>query len=147
MARKRQPHPELRFIQLSLSARYAIEGMTHLARNGDSGFIGARRAAKRRSLPAHFLMKVFRRLAAKGLVESRRGPRGGFLLKRDPKRILVADILDAAKDGTSGREQCLLRSKGCGGWEPCGAHAAVVRAEKAVMRELSRLTLAELAGL
>ena len=137
----------MRFIQLSLSARYAIEGMTHLVKNRDSGFIGAGQTAKHRSLPAHFLMKVFRKLAAKGLVESRRGPGGGFLLKRDPRRIRVAEIVDAAEDRVLGRKQCLLGAKGCGTWKPCAAHATVVRAELAVMRELERLTLAELAGL
>ncbi len=143
----RQPHPKLRFIKLSLSARYAIEGMTHLARNGSSGFIGAGQTAKRRSLPAHFLMKVLRKLAARGLVESRRGPGGGFLLKRDPRRIRVWEIVDAADDKVPGRKQCLLGANGCGDWKPCAVHATIVRAEQAVLRELERLTLAELAGL
>src|SRR6185295_4304566 len=83
-------------VDRSLSARYAFECLAHLARlpAGRSATVGE--LAARAKLPPSFLAKVLRRLVKKGLVGAKRGPRGGFILAREPGTICALDVLDAA---------------------------------------------------
>lgn len=54
--------------------------------------------AQRRQIPAAYLAQLLRDLRREGWVVSRRGPRGGVALGRDPKDIPIASVL-AAPDG------------------------------------------------
>ncbi len=58
------------------------------------------------------LGKVMQRLGRLGLVRSRRGPRGGFMLGRSPEDISLSEVLTAI-DGPLVRTQCLLDRREC----------------------------------
>lgn len=60
------------------------------------------------------LSKVMRQLVVAGLVESVRGPGGGFVLARDSAEISLLDIYQAI-DGPFPSQTCLFRKRVCGG--------------------------------
>jgi Rrf2 family protein len=79
---------------LSLTTGYAIEALACLARcDGESMRVGE--IAELTEIPAPYLSKIFQRLGDAGIVESKRGYKGGVRLTRLPGEISLLEI-DAA---------------------------------------------------
>jgi hypothetical protein len=70
---------------LSQKARYALRAMIELAR--ENGQVTAGELAVRADAPRKFLEAILLTLSRQGLVTSRRGKFGGYLLGRDPAAI------------------------------------------------------------
>jgi Rrf2 family protein len=98
-------------LRLSNRARYAVRALydlatqppTHSATHsptqlglGDAGATRrVRDVAGRQRIPVRFLEQIFQELKRAGLVESKRGPRGGFRLARSPDDVRLGDVLRA----------------------------------------------------
>lgn len=133
---------DVRLLGLNKSARYALLGLIHLAAQKDDGRVLVENVAVALELPPSFLAKLFQRMARKGLLESHRGPRGGYVLARAPSDITLADVVSATQEPAEGRRECLLEPRGCAGDGFCAIHEDVVAAERRVNDALSRITLA-----
>lgn len=72
-------------------------------------------------IPRNYLSKILHGLSRAGLLESTRGPRGGFVLARDPASIVLTDVVDQFDD-ISGASRCLLGRPQCSDGNPCPAH-------------------------
>src|SRR4051794_33833792 len=112
----------------------AIAAVVDVALHGSERPVSARKLAARHSLPARHLEPVLQALVHEGIFNGVRGPRGGYELARERKRISVADILRAAgsvddEDVPSSRilEQAVL--------------PALADAERAFVTALARLSL------
>jgi Rrf2 family protein len=79
----------------SQTSEYALRAMICLASLEKAGADTAsnERIAQLSRIPAGYLSKVMRALVVGGLVESQRGPRGGFSLVRTPEAITLLDIV------------------------------------------------------
>lgn len=105
---------------LSKTAEYALRAMIFLAR--DSGTpVPAAEVAAGLDVPANYLSKILHTLSRAGVVESERGPRGGYRLARPADRISIGDVVGAFDALTPGRN-CLLGHESCPGRHPCAAH-------------------------
>lgn len=133
---------DVRLLGMSKSARYAILGLLHLASRPDEGRILVEDAATALELPPSYLAKLFQRMARKGLLESHRGPRGGYVLARPAASITLADVVAATQEPAEGRRECLLEPRSCAGDAFCSIHEDVVAAERRINDALSRITLA-----
>lgn len=120
--------------------------MSRLALHHGNGYLRAEQAAADK-MSALSLSKLFSRLAERGLLESRRGPGGGFALARPASDIRVADILDAVQEAPGGKRRCLLKHRRCGTDETCPIHETAVRLERELTARLGTMTLTELAGI
>jgi Rrf2 family protein len=74
----------------------AIAAVVDVALNARERPVSARKIAARHNLPARHLEPVLQALVHEGIFHGVRGPRGGYQLARERKRITVADILRAA---------------------------------------------------
>ncbi|MGE5645380.1 MAG: RrF2 family transcriptional regulator [Acidobacteriota bacterium] len=72
---------------------YALRAVFDLAAHDDGTPVRAADIAKRQRIPAKFLELILSALRQGGLVESRRGADGGYLLVRRPDAITVAEVL------------------------------------------------------
>ncbi|MBI4348846.1 MAG: Rrf2 family transcriptional regulator [Elusimicrobia bacterium] len=136
----------LRFLHLEPLARYALLGMRALAEDpGTGAFRLVERSAQRAGVSANMLAKVFQRLCRRGLLDSRRGPGGGYALARPAARIKLADIVRASQDFPAGGRLCPLRNRRCGEEAPCAVHGAIARADELARKAFESLTLADLA--
>src|SRR5512139_2261819 len=96
---------------LSQSTGYAINALTCIAEHhGEPVLI--RDIARLAEIPAPYLAKLMPKLAAAGLVQSKRGFNGGVKLARDPGEITVFEIVEAI-DGPSSPNECLLGMAVC----------------------------------
>jgi Rrf2 family transcriptional regulator, iron-sulfur cluster assembly transcription factor len=82
-------------VRVTTRARYAIRALYDLAfhRRGESAL--AKEIAARQQIPLRFLEQILQDLRRAGLVEARRGPRGGYCLSRAPAEVALADVLRA----------------------------------------------------
>lgn len=78
-------------------SQYALRALFELATRMDAGPTRIEDIAKAQSIPQRFLEVVLNELKHAGLVEARRGPRGGYLLARSPRDVRVADIIECCQ--------------------------------------------------
>ena len=74
----------------------AIAAVVDVALNARERPVSARKLAARHNLPPRHLEPVLQALVHEGIFHGIRGPRGGYELAREQRRITVADILRAA---------------------------------------------------
>lgn len=74
----------------------AIAAVVDVALNARGRPVSSRKLAARHNLPARHLEPVLQALVHEGIFHGVRGPRGGYQLARERRRISVADILRAA---------------------------------------------------
>jgi Rrf2 family protein len=80
---------------LTRASEYALLSLDAI-RKSDSP-IGAEQLATELCIPKSFLAKILQSLAKKGILESRKGAHGGFILAKDINEISVNDIIFAAE--------------------------------------------------
>ncbi len=105
----------------STPCEYAIRALTYLAGPGGSKAAGAEEIARAENISAPVLGKVLQELVRKGLLQSRRGPGGGFRLARRPELIILRDVV-AAIDGLDQFLECAVGLERCADDSPCPLH-------------------------
>ena len=82
-------------VHISAKTDYAIRATIELAAAGPEGSLTAHAIADAQRIPLRFLLNILADLRRVGLVESRRGPSGGWWLSRPADTITVADVIRA----------------------------------------------------
>jgi Rrf2 family protein len=80
-------------MKISQKGLYALQAMTMLARRYDQGAIRIRDIAYEEGLPEKFLELILVELRNARMVESVRGAKGGYRLRRPPAEIHLAEII------------------------------------------------------
>ena len=83
-------------MRTTAKADYAVRATVELAAAGD-GPVSAERLAEAQDIPLNFLENILAELRRAGLVQSRRGAAGGYLLARPAAEISVADVIRAVE--------------------------------------------------
>jgi Rrf2 family protein len=91
---------------ITQKSQYALRALFELARRTEGGPTRIEDVAKAQGIPQRFLEVVLNELKPAGLVEARRGPRGGYLLAKDPKSITVGEVIEAVQ-GSFSPVECL----------------------------------------
>lgn len=123
---------------------YAIRALTDLALHGDGGWVDAATIAGRAGLPRAYLGKIMKELVRAGLLESTRGPGGGYRLARDAADISLLDV-KVAIDGERDLERCAVGLDPCTDETPCPLHDDFKRLRTSIRRYLESTNLAEIA--
>lgn len=98
-------------MRLTTKGRYAVTAMLDLALHYDQGAVTLAEIARRQSISLSYLEQLFARLRRAGLVDSVRGPGGGYNLARDPSQISIAEVVIAINENIDARR--------CGGNANC----------------------------
>jgi len=110
-------------MMFSTRAEYGVRVMVELARrgaDGEHGCVSLSEIADGDGLPLAYLEHLAARLRKAGLVESRRGARGGYLLARPAKDISMAEVVEAL-EGSIAPIECI--SEGVDGHLVCSREA------------------------
>lgn len=105
---------------LSQTAEYALRTVLHIAGDGPAPHRVEGLAAAL-GIPRNYLSKTLHQLARVGVLDSTRGPGGGFRLARPPHRIRLIDVVRPFDDLGEGR-RCLLGNAVCSDRTACEAH-------------------------
>jgi Rrf2 family protein len=138
-------------MMFSTKAEYGVRVMVELARRGDDEPVPLAEIAAEGGLPLAYLEHLVARLRKAGLVDSRRGSRGGYLLARSPVEITMAEIVEAL-EGSIAPIECISQSADgtivCSReTEPghvCPTKLLWTRVRFAIVRTLHETTLADL---
>ena len=122
-------------MKLSTKGRYAMIALTDLAMASDEALLSLAEISKRQDISLSYLEQLFVKLRRAGLVESVRGPGGGYKLAKAPSDIRVADVLGAVDETVSALHTGAGASGGVSGsraqsltnrlWEGLSAHVYV----------------------
>ena len=78
---------------ITQKSKYALRATLELAVRFGHGPTSIGQLAKAQAIPARFLEAILAQLKRAGLVESRRGNEGGYVLARPPSRVSMGDVL------------------------------------------------------
>lgn len=95
-------------MRLSTKSRFAVTAMIDVALREDQGPVSLAAISERHQISLSYLEQLFSKLRQHELVESTRGPGGGYSLARGAEKISMADILsavDAPSEQESAGEQ------------------------------------------
>ena len=127
----------------SKACEYAIRAMLFIAQKSEPGNnIGIKEISKGIDAPEYFLAKILQDLSRKGIVQSIKGPNGGFYLDKSAKKNTLADIVRAV-DGDDLFTGCGLGLKICSEKNPCPLHDEFKIIRKKIHNMLESATLAE----
>lgn len=98
-------------MRITSSVEYATRLMTALAREHAGASVSAEKLAGADNIPADYVSQLLVKLRRAGLVESRRGSSGGYVLAKAPAAIKLGDIVRAV-DGEVFEDVCGKYEKG-----------------------------------
>lgn len=127
-------------MRLPLKTEYACQVLAQLARTyAEDRVRQVEELAKLEELSPNYLVQILTKLRQAGLVISRRGKNGGYLLARHPDEISLAEIAIAMEGG-----DLIEASPGNGGASAKAVHDAWVRANDALHASCEGISLSEL---
>ncbi|MCY7314048.1 MAG: Rrf2 family transcriptional regulator [Rubrivivax sp.] len=123
-------------MRMSTKGRFAVNALIDLALREPTGPVALASIGQRQQISLSYLEQLFSRLRREGLVESTRGPGGGYTLGRSADGITVADIVmavDSPLDEPAEEDRSLGMSKAL--WQ---------RLNSVMLEHMGTITLASL---
>ncbi|MFN7039176.1 MAG: Rrf2 family transcriptional regulator [Alphaproteobacteria bacterium] len=104
---------------LTTRGRYAVMAMVDIARNNNNSPISLARISSSQNIDIGYLEQIFNRLRKSGLVNSIKGPGGGYVLAYSSTQIFVDSIIKAVDEQIkmtrckNSKEGCMLKGEKC----------------------------------
>lgn len=130
---------------ISQTGEYALRAVLYLAREGHGEPVSVDVVAEALDLPRNYLSKTLHTLAKRGVLDSMRGPRGGYSLADPPDQVPLYEIVKPF-DQLEERETCLMGRKKCDDRSPCAAHRAWTEVTDHVLSFFRETTVQDLLG-
>jgi len=129
-------------MKLTTKGRFAVTAMIDLAMQNRAGPVTLAEISERQKISLSYLEQLFAKLRRRGLVDSVRGPGGGYRLPKDMAQMSVAEIIlavDEPLDATQcrGKENCHEDRK-------CSTHDLWAKLNEHILNYLGGVTLRQL---
>jgi Rrf2 family protein len=130
---------------LSRKVDYALLILSYLHRRAEGGCASA--IAEHLGLSRAFVANILKELCQQQFVVSRRGVKGGYLLRRPAEAVTLAELMDALDD-TFHLAECCRESPddGCSLFGVCPIRGPIAEVHQRIRALLGRVSLAELFG-
>jgi Rrf2 family protein len=130
------------FMQVSRKVDYALRAVIHLANDEHRGrACSVPEIADRERIPKQFLEKIIRDLIRVGLVRSRRGPHGGYVLGRPAEEVTFKHVIEAV-EGPISLNVCVGEHAECFLLGACGMNRVWAEGQRRVMDLFEGTTIA-----
>ena len=129
-------------MKLTSKGRYAVTAMLDVALHSTKGPVPLADISERQEISLSYLEQLFSRLRREKLVDSVRGPGGGYLLGRDATDIAIGEVIRAV-DETVDATRCSGHAD-CQGGERCLTHSLWQDLSDRISVFLNSITLGEL---
>ena len=132
-------------IRVSTRGRYALRAMLDVALHAGEGPVSRRGIAERQAISPDYLAHLFAQLGRAGLVESVKGPGGGYRLCRDATEISAGDVVRAV-EGPVAIVHCTIPSDDpkCDRVAECATHLLWKRLSGVMSDYLDSVTLQDI---
>jgi Rrf2 family protein len=128
--------------KISTKSQYGLRAMIYLAENKEK-MHSLRDISEKEGISFSYLEKIISKLEKAGLLESRKGSRGGYRLSKSPEKIKIGKIVKAVEDNTllikcvGDSTNCLLAGK-------CSARRFWRELQQTLNKKLDSFSLADL---
>jgi Rrf2 family transcriptional regulator, cysteine metabolism repressor len=134
-------------MKVSKRGQYGMRALCHLAETYGSGVVQIREIARKESIPGKFLEGILLELKHAGIVRSRRGIDGGYELAREPKEIMLGQVMRVldgplAPLGSAAELKELMKSDP----RQAGFYSVLIGVRDAAAAILDQTTLADVVG-
>ncbi|MBE9461319.1 RrF2 family transcriptional regulator [Dyadobacter subterraneus] len=127
----------------SKTCEYAIRAVIFIAQKSEGGRkVGIKEIAAGIDSPEHFIAKILQDLSKRELIQSSKGPNGGFYVDSSAQSNTLADIVKAI-DGEKIFKGCGLGLKSCSETKPCPLHNDFKEIRKKMQLTLQSATIGE----
>lgn len=130
-------------MRLSTKAQYAVRAMVSLSLNSSGEPISLKEIARREELSLTYLEQLFVKLRRGHIVQSVRGPGGGYVLARPAGEIRVDEIIDSVEE-TLVPVSCMDDDGSCACTDQCVTHSVWQGLGERIRNFLSSITLEDL---
>lgn len=123
---------------------YALRSIMYIAVNSEvKPKMQVEEIAAKLSVPKHFLCKIMKKVVQRGILNSTKGPHGGFSMN---ERTLSISLLDLAAitNSLNDFDACLLHLKECNPDQPCPLHDKMFSLKKDIYTLLANTSIGEL---
>ena len=138
-------------MMFSTKAEYGVRLMVELGRREGQGPVSLAEIAEAEFLPLPYLEHLTARLRRAGLVESKRGAHGGYMLARPADRISMAEIVEALEGSiapveciTAGTDSHMMCSHEHDPGGVCTTKVLWTKVQGSIVRTLQETSLSEL---
>lgn len=133
---------------LSKKAKYALKALEYIAKHNDDTPILISEISEKQNIPKKFLETILLELRKDGILQSRKGKNGGYLLHKKPKDINIGHIIRLI-DGPIALVPCVSYKfyhpcSECESEKTCGLRYAMQQLREATSKILDRYSLAEI---
>ena len=134
----------LLIMMLSKSFGYALRSVLYMAAlQNEKKIIQLQEIAEQLDVPKHFLGKVMKRLAKKGIIDSSKGHAGGYALNEMTLTVPVIDILNLI-EGEELFLTCVIGFKKCNAGNPCPLHTQFADTKRQMLSIFSETRIGDL---
>jgi Rrf2 family protein len=133
-------------MNLSKRGEYALRALIDIGIAKEQGreLLPIRELAERERIPVKFLEQILLQLKEAGFLESRRGKKGGYLLRKSPKSIRIGDVVRLI-DGPLAPIPCVSKTAyapcSCPDEDHCGLRMLMLDVRNSISEHLDRHTL------
>lgn len=97
---------------LTTKARYAVMAVIEIAENKTNQPVSLLTISQRQKISLSYLEQIFARLKKAGIVNSVKGPGGGYILGKSREKITIAEIIKAIGESVK-MTRCTSEKKSC----------------------------------
>jgi Rrf2 family cysteine metabolism transcriptional repressor len=144
-------------LKISKKADYALMALQYMAtvQYGQYGEMNAlcnyrvvntKEIAEEHHIPLELLAKVLQTLAKHEMIESQNGPKGGYVLAREPRSISIAQVLEAI-EGPLGIANCYHEKDdqaACEQMDHCNIRTPLLKVQESIVHLLSSMSIEDM---
>jgi Rrf2 family protein len=133
-------------MKVSTRGEYGVRAMVALARHYGDGPLSIAQIAKESSVPPAYLEQLIAPLRRSGLVESKRGAHGGYILGRSPEHVRIGDVY-RVMEGPVAPMDCVSEDPAdqtCPLIDGCETRPIWLKVRDSIVEALDSTTLADL---
>ncbi|MBI5631887.1 MAG: Rrf2 family transcriptional regulator [Nitrospirae bacterium] len=130
-------------LRLSTKGQYGVRAMYEIARAGSVGPVTIKQISERQAVSVSYLEQILNILRKSGIIQSVKGPGGGYILSRGPEKISIGEILREL-EGPVAITSCLDPAEGCIRVDSCVTHLLWKSLGENIERFLDGMSLKDL---
>lgn len=130
-------------LRLSTKGQYGVRAMFEIARNCDKGPVTIKEISERQDVSVAYLEQILNQLRKSGIINSVKGPGGGYVLNKAADKISIGEILREL-EGPVAITSCLDPKEGCLRIEGCVTHLLWKSLGENIEMFLNSMTLKDL---
>lgn len=137
-------------LKLSKKADYALLALQYMAsvqygELSNARVVNTKEIAEEHHIPVELLAKVLQTLAKHDIIESQNGPKGGYVLARDPKSITIAQVLESI-EGPLGITDCYHDKEHapCEQLDRCNIRTPLYRVQESIHQLLNSMSIEDM---